>query len=395
MRRNNPTLLSQIIADQTSLGIEVEKMRLNSRDELSTKPFPDDLSDAVRPFTEREYFTAQLEFKLPPDADAQTNIDFGEALIQEVAAQLLPDEHLWPYSCPPPLPGALSDTTISPEPAESFCYRQRLSRRYDLRRIMNTGVHINLSFSSAACAILCERGGFTNADALYLHLAQQFMIHRWLFTYLFGATPVSFPGYLDRPLDAPVRSMRSSPFGFPTSITGDYRSITQYVNRIDAAIATGDLLQPSHYYESVRLKSRTGNSPHKLLTDGVSHIELRAFDLNPNTVCGVTADQLRLIQVLAVFFATIPPLQKATVPQQLQIARDFNTQIALEDPRQDSVCQEWGRALFAQLQEFARVNRFSAAHQASLAHFAEQFADCHHCLSYQTWQHHLNVFSYV
>ncbi|MFD1392428.1 hypothetical protein ACFQ3L_02350 [Lacticaseibacillus jixianensis] len=377
----------QIAATQTAIGIEVEKVRVDAHNQLSAHPFPAQLSEPVRPFVEREYFEAQLEFTLPAEADVTKVITFGSATVEAVAAQLLPAEHLWPYSCPPPLKIKLGSRHIAELPASSRLYRERLSHVYDMRRLLNTGVHINLSFSAAALKQLVQAGQFNDADALYVHLAQYFMLHRWVFTYLYGATPRPFAGYLQGTRQAaPVRSLRSSTFGFPRSIQGDYASVPRYVAQIDDAIDDGRLMKAGQYYEAVRLKSSAGKAPCHLLETGVSHVELRAFDLNPLIPLGVTADQLRIVQSLAVFFAGQPNLEPAELTARLAAAQARHDQVALEDPCQASCCQAAGLALFAQLADFARQGEFPAAYQRSIEQAQAAFADPTQTLAAAVWR---------
>ncbi|WP_179395826.1 hypothetical protein [Lacticaseibacillus absianus] len=380
------TPLDPKLADQVKVGVEIERLRVDPSDRLSDKPFPTRLAAWLQPFVSREYFNAQIEFALPPQADAAANVAQINTVIAATAAALAPDERLWTYSCPPPLPRDLSADLISVEPRTSYPYRQALRQRYDLRRLMNSGVHLNISFGEPALAALQARTGLRSPDALYLHVAQQFMVSRWLLIYLFGATPISFAGYLKDPMIAlPVRSLRNSALGFPTSIRGNYHSLAGYVTRIETAVAAGTLLQPGQYYESVRLKSETGKAPKRLLTDGISHLELRTFDLNPMTIGGVTVDQLRLIQLLAVYLAARPPLTEAAFDQALEVSRQLSEAVACEDPRGPSVCQAQGLALVDDWAAWSRCNSFAAADQARIARVRSALTDNRQTLAYQVF----------
>ncbi|WP_203623661.1 MULTISPECIES: hypothetical protein [unclassified Lacticaseibacillus] len=383
----NEIPLDEIVACHTNIGIEVEKVRVDPENRLSERPFPANFNADMRDFVEHEFFNAQIEFALPFEPVVDKNLARGEQIIRAAASHLAPDERLWPYSCPPPLSEMLAQKHISRQPTETYDYRERLSHIYDLRRILNTGIHINLSFSEQALTELLRLTDFTTTDELYVHLAQYFMLHRWLFTYLFGATPLAFAGYF--PGDAPthpVRSLRSSPLGFPTNIHGDYHSVSGYVARIEKALEKGELLAPGQYYEPVRLKSKVGKDPRALLTEGVSHLELRGFDLNPNTATGVAADQLRLVQSLALFFATQPVLEADEFEVRLAESRILNNQIALEDPRDNSICQERAIGLLSRLCDFARYNHFPAAYQQAIAHYLDASIDTRASLSYTVWQ---------
>ena len=346
---------------QVNIGVEVEKLRVDRLQRISKESFPVDFAPSIQRFLGREYFEAQIEFAFPPTTDIVANVDQGEKIIREVARELAPKEYLWPFSCPPILPSKLSARSISRIPAATYPYRLELSHLYDIKQLMNNGVHINVSFDKASLADLMAYLGLSKSDDLYIKIAQQFMLHQWLFTYLFGATPECFSGYLDSPrLGHPVRSLRSSRLGFPTSVCGDYRSVSHYVRRINSAIRNGDLLKAGQYYESVRLKSNSDKSLQGLLKDGISHLELRAFDLNPCTINGITANQLRLVRILTIFFATLPRLSDDALEARMKGARRLNGQVALEDPRQPSFCQQSGLKLLKQLERFACLHQFAS-----------------------------------
>lgn len=375
--------------DQVILGIEVEKLRVDRQGAVSQQPFPTDLTPAVRDYVDREYFEAQVEFTLPPNADVVTNLATGTQIIGEVARQLAPTEWLWPYSCPPPLAAPPTLAQISRVPEATYPYRRTLSGWYDMRRLMNNGVHINVSFAASAVATLVAQSPLSDADALYMHVAQQFMRYQWVFVYLFGATPASFAGYAPgADLSVPVRSVRSGQAGFPTSITGDYRSLEHYVTRLESALASGELLRASQYYEPVRVKGLRGKAPHQLRA-GISHLELRAFDLNPTTSTGVTADQLRLIQVMAMYFAQQPPLAADQVAAVLAQSRRQSEQVAHEDPRTPSCCAPAGRRLLTHLEAYAERQGLPLGYQESLQGFWREFQDPRRTLAYRVWTQQL------
>ncbi len=369
------------------IGIEVEKLRIDKQGQVSRKYFPAEIAPDLDRYIGREYFESQIEFALPPQIDVQANIELANKVINAVGAQLAPDEQLWPYSCPPPLIDRGRQEMISTVPEETNWYRQKLREVYDIRRIMNCGVHLNVSLNDDAVETLLATTEFDDSNALYLHVAQQFMVFQWAFTYLFGATPICYSGYLDnQELIHPVRSVRRSVLGFPSSIKGDYHSLDGYVNKIEDAISEGEILRSNQYYESVRCKSNLGKSPKYLLTDGISHLEVRAFDLNPTTISGVTAHQLRLVGLLTIFFATLPSLGNQAFQRKMVNMRKLNNLVAAEDPRKDSICRERGLMLMGQLDRFSQRYKINDAYRKSIEHFACSFMDSKQSLAYQTWQ---------
>lgn len=61
----------------------------------------------------------------------------------------------------------------------------------------------------------------------------------------------------------------------------DDSSLSAYENSVARYIENGALLSASELYLPVRLKPRGENSLESLEKNGVDHIELRMFDLNP------------------------------------------------------------------------------------------------------------------
>lgn len=376
--------IQEIATAHVNVGVEVEKLRVDQQNKLSLKSFPQNLSQDIAEYIEREFLTAQLEVVFPPAVVAEDNVALITEVMTELDQQLRPGERLWPFSCPPELPPHISESEISAKPDASLWYRKRIGQLYDVRRVANTGVHLNLSFSADVVDQLVNSTSFTDSNELYIHLAQQFMLHHWLFTYLFGATPTVDASYFDGPgLQQPVRSIRNSPYGFPTSIIGDYSSAANYVTRIEWAVTTGELMQPGQYYEGVRLKGQKGKALRSILTDGISHLELRFFDLNPFKIAGLTSMQIRLIQLLALYFVQQEPIPDSKLVQKLSRARRKNIEVALENPIEECRYQQQGLELLAALREFALTNQLDEKFVIAVEHFKECFVDCEQTLSVQ------------
>lgn len=189
--------IQEIATAHVNVGVEVEKLRVDQQNKLSLKSFPQHLSQDIAEYIEREFLTAQLEVVFPPAVVAEDNVALITEVMTELDQQLRPGERLWPFSCPPELPPHISESEISAKPAASLWYRKRIGQLYDVRRVANTGVHLNLSFTADVVDQLVNSTSFTDSNELYIHLAQQFMLHHWLFTYLFGATPTVDASYFD------------------------------------------------------------------------------------------------------------------------------------------------------------------------------------------------------
>lgn len=384
LQLNYRTTLNEIIKHHVEIGVEVEKHRVTQNQSLSLKPFPENLSRDIQPYVKREFCTAQLEFTLPHSADPDLNVNLIGAVIKEVAQQLKPEEQIWHYSCPPQIPCPLEEVPISQVPEESNEYRRQSVLKHDVRRLLNNGTHINFSFSQEAIAYLMRELHFATRDDLYLQIAQYFMINRWLLTYLFGATPFADQDYFDQyHLCGPVRSIRSSSLGFPNETRGDYRSVRHYIAAIDQAVANGELLQPREYYESVRLKSGNSKDPNRILKYGITHLELRTFDLNPLTISAVTPEQIRFIQLLALYFAYQPRLSGSQIQQLLAVAAEMNEQVALEAPTQQCAYATQGLTLLTELADFVERQQLEATFSEVLDQFRDCFIDADQTLAVQ------------
>lgn len=384
LSQSQTTKVKQILKTQVRLGVEIEKHRVDQDNCLSQRKFPTKLSRSVSQYIQREFCEAQMEFAFPPYHDSENNIVLIETVLSRTAEQLEDSELLWSYSMPPLLPADLTQIPISTLPVETQEYREQSVEKYDVRRLLNTGVHVNVSFDERTAKFLAAKLEFATTDDLYLHIAQYFMLNRWVLTYLFGATPWALPGYFDaeEPIQ-PVRSLRSSSYGFMNDVRGDYRSVDHYVKAINRAVSAEQLLEPREYYESVRLKSGGSKDPNRILQKGVTHLELRTFDLNPLAFTAVSAEQLRLLKLLTVYFAYAPKMTAPEVATELELAAIKNELVALENPLQPSLYQDEGLQLLTDLLSFAVENDFETKDLQIIEQFITRFDDPEQTLAAQ------------
>lgn len=373
--------LAEIVSNQIMIGIEVEKTRVDNQNELSSKPFPDNMGE-LNQYVNKEFSTAQLELVLPPNHDVDNIIGRLEKIIKQMDNKISPDEKLWNYSCPPKLPEDIPMTNTTEDMNE---YRLKCAKKYDVRTLMNTGVHVNLSFSKEATDYLVEQSQFENSNELYLQIAQYFMLNRWIFTYLFGATPIAEQNYFDIPMVKPVRSIRNSSFGFTNDVRGDYRTIEDYVTTIENAIETGKLYKSREYYEAVRLKCNGSSNLKDLIKNGITHLELRTFDLNPLTLSGIASDQLRLIQIMALYFAKMPRTSKTRLLSDLAAAHEINEQVALERVGQKCAYAQQGLNVLDNARQFVNLAHLPQEFNLVLDHFMDHFKHPKKTLAYQVY----------
>lgn len=79
------------------------------------------------------------------------------------------------------------------------------------------------------------------------------------------------------------------------------------MDSIQRYVSDGWLRFPSELYYPVRLKPCGENTLSNLREQGVNHIELRMFDLNPLVPCGVDERDVIFAQLFLVWLASTPP----------------------------------------------------------------------------------------
>ena len=292
-------------------------------------------------------------------------------------------------------------------------YRRGLTNRYGGAMQIIAGVHYNFSLPTAlwqSLANLQQQTADTDfISAGYLGLIRNYKRVCWLIPYLFGASPAlcqSFfqhtnttielekhaTGTLYRPFGT---SLRMSDLGYTNKEQADlnisYNSISEYVAGLRSAISTpskqyaaigvkvGDdyrqlnsnILQiENEFYSTIRPKRVTaaGETPTQALERaGIEYIEVRALDVNPFSAIGITAEQIRLLDIL-LLYCVLQPSPAMSKSEQQQTESNFN-RVVLDgrNPRLTLVCgdqqrplADWLEELFADFQDIARA--LDAAH---------------------------------
>src|SRR5699024_10652966 len=171
-----------------------------------------------------------------------------------------------------------------------------------------------------------------------LHLAQQYLHYRYVYTYLFGASPLPEKNYYlsDAPHDY-VRRIRNSKAGYQNKeiLHVSFESFDQYCQDLKQLVAQGKLIEEKEFYSAVRLRQGKGE---EYLEDAIRYIELRNVDLNPFEAIGINEEQLVFIQVFLLYLLT----QEAPsdVDAFLQLGEQYNQQVSMEHPEKESALQE-------------------------------------------------------
>ncbi len=294
-------------------GIERETLRVDSFGRLAQTPHPfgDD------PHITRDFCENQIELVTPPCgsiAKALSSLGELDAHVRKVLAAR--GEYLWLYSNPPQIESEdeIPIAAFTGEQSSKRAYREYLEQKYGKRLMLFSGIHFNFSFSDAFLDEMkpAHENPQCFRNALYLRLYRQLMRHSWLLVMLTAASPF-YDASLDKIGDHGIiksrySSIRNSERGYwnPSVPILDHRNLKSFTDSIRTYIHTGTLHSASELYLPVRLKPRGENSLESLSENGVDHIELRMFDLNPAAPLGMDARDLQFAHLLMLYLLTLP-----------------------------------------------------------------------------------------
>lgn len=332
---------------QMNRGLERETLRITAEGRLATTMHPKVLgSTFTHPLITTDYSEALLEFITP----VATNINTTLAQLRDVhrvTYQAMGDELLWPFSMPCYLNNP-SDIRLayygnSHAGRMKTVYRQGLTYRYGAVMQTIAGVHFNWSVSDSMWQALAAHDGVADTSAYrsdyYFGLLRNFKRYAWVIPYLFGASPVLCKSFLKHSfanLDfhemangmvyVPyATSLRMSDLGYTNkeqaALKITYNSLAEYVQGLRRAVFTrseqfanigvrdgeqwkqlnANILQiENEFYSPIRPKRVTqpGETPTQALErGGVQYIEVRALDVNPHSPVGITAEQMRFLDL--------------------------------------------------------------------------------------------------
>jgi len=318
-----------------NFGLEKESLRITPDGHMAhTKhPFPQEHKHIVRDFCEN-----QTEINTPVVHTPQEAVDSlykYTVEIQKGLAALDEPELLWPFSNPPFIINE-ADVPIAQfdgELASKTSYREYLSDRYGRYKMTFCGIHVNYSFSDELLKADFELSGESDFDSyrdmLYLVLAERAAAYSWILTAATAASPLLDSSYVEKGRFGEnefngMASTRASELGYWNYFTPilDYTDLESYCGSIKRYVDMGLIAAPSELYYPVRLKPRGVNNLERLRTEGVDHIELRMFDLNPLCPEGIDVRDLKFAQMLLVYLAC-SERQPFTQKDQVQASQNF------------------------------------------------------------------------
>lgn len=317
-----------------NFGLEKESLRVDENGFLAhTKhPFSDD-DHIVRDFCENQTEINTPVTHSPEEAVASLNYYYQK--IQRTLRQLEPREYLWPFSNPPyirnedDIPVAIFEGGR----ASKTAYREYLSDRYGRYKMAFSGIHFNYSFDEELLQRDFALSGETDyteyKNQFYVVLAERAVAYGWLMVAVTAASPLLDGSFVekhkyDQDHFSGMASVRCGEMGYWNYFAPifDYTDVRAYADSIQRYVDDGLLRAPTELYYPIRLKPRGKNILSVLRDQGVDHIELRMFDLNPLVSCGVDVRDVAFAQLLLVWLASTPR-QPFSIKDQVQAVQNF------------------------------------------------------------------------
>ncbi len=319
---------------QGLIGLEKESLRVDENGFMAQTPHPfGDDEHIVRDFCENQ--TEINTGTHPTVAAAMEELAYHTNRIKEELSHLCPREYLWPSSNPPYIRGEEDIPIAWFEGMESSktAYRNQLSEKYGRYKMAFCGIHFNYSFSEELLGKAFEKSGYESyqnyKNDFYLSLAKKVSLLGWILTAATAASPIldsSFfqKGTFGKPVFTGFASVRCGELGYWNHFVPvlDYSNLDAYVDSIRAYVNGGLLMSASELYYPVRLKPAGSNQLDLLQTNGVNHIELRMFDLNPLTPVGFDERDALFAQLFLCWLAAMPDVE-ITDAQQIRAVQNF------------------------------------------------------------------------
>ncbi|MFZ0445623.1 MAG: bifunctional glutamate--cysteine ligase GshA/glutathione synthetase GshB, partial [Bacillus sp. (in: firmicutes)] len=342
-------------------GIEKESQRVDLSGNLAETDQPKSI--ALRddhPYIQRDFSETQMEL-ITPVTETLEDLFTYLAAIHDVAYRSMGNnEMLWPLSMPPQLPEKEEDIVIAKlKSAENVLYRQKLSDSYGRRKQMVCGIHFNFEFDDELIQALFNAQSEIKdyhhfKTELYLKVSRNFIHYRWLVTYFYGASPSSEKNFFEEnTLNGPVRSIRSSKFGYTNSddVQVSYSSIQNYLSDLSLMVKKGLLSEEKEFYSAVRL--RGGHHVSDLENHGIRYIELREIDLNPFETYGISYEQAEFIHLFLIYLLWKD--EGGNCDEWVNMGDKYNDLVALEHPLAHTQFEEDAKQMVDEMEHLAET----------------------------------------
>ena len=320
---------------QATFGLEKESLRISQKNHrIAQTKHPECLGNrSFHPYIQTDYSEQQVELITPIANSTKEALRFLGAITDVIGRSINKDEYLWPLSMPPQL--TTDEIAIARLEDDWECqYRDHLAKAYGKMLQSISGIHYNMELGTDLVTALFEESDYSSPitfkNDLYLKLAQNFLRFRWLLTYLYGASPIAEQGFLDKPLNKPVRSIRNSHLGYVNhdDIQVSYQNLERYISDIEHYVNSSQLIAEKEFYSAVRLRGSKHNRDY--LEKGITYLEFRCFDLNPFDNRGITQNTLDTVHLFILALLWLD--DSATIDQDIADANELNDCIALSHP---------------------------------------------------------------
>ena len=336
-------------------GLERETLRVDESGRLAQSPHPFGDDEHIT----RDFCENQIEIVTPVCRSIGEALDSLEELDSKVRRVLEQrGEHVWLYSNPPYFENEdeIPIADFSGADSHKTNYRLGLEKKYGKRLMLFSGIHFNFSFSEDLLDEWNTSGEEPRAfrDSLYLRLYKQLIVHSWLLV-LMTASSSYYDASLDEDGAAGVvksiySSVRNSDRGYWNSFIPilDHSSIRAFADSISSYVDRGELFSASELYLPIRLKPRGENSLGNLARNGVDHIELRMFDLDPSAPLGIDGKNLEFAHAFMIYLLSLPDFE---LTEQLQKkAVRYHREAALAEPAEGLI--ERGHDILSAMREY-------------------------------------------
>lgn len=343
--------------NQSIIGIEKEGLRVKKDGTLAGTAHPAFLGNrSYHPYIQTDFSEVQLELITPP-LHGNKSIQRWLAALHDVTVHAMhPEELIWPLSMPGSLPEEEAIPIARLDKVADVAYREYLAKEYGKNTQMQSGIHVNFEFAPEWIDALFEKQTELEdktvfKSALYMKLARNFMRHRWLLTYLFGASPTVYKGFYDPHELVPVhyvRSLRNSHLGYVNSeeVVVSFDSVEAYVKDIERLVESKALSEEREFYSPIRM--RGAEEVQGLQSKGISYVELRNFDLDPFHSFGITGETLDFVRLFAALMIWIDEGDKSATSK---TGDDKNHLTAVERPTAESQFKTEGKSLLQEMRE--------------------------------------------
>lgn len=294
-------------------GIERETLRVDIQNRLAQTPHPFGNDEHIT----RDFCENQIELVTPVCNSIDEAVDALAELDKKAREELAKNgESIWLYSNPPHFDSEddIPIADFTGDHSSKRSYREVLEQKYGKKLMLFSGIHFNFSFAEKFLRELNTNNEDlqTFRNELYLRLYKQLMVHSWLLVLLTAASP-----YYDASLDkdgksgiimSDYSSLRNSKRGYWNKFLPilDHRNLKTFTGSIKKHIVTGSLYSASELYLPIRLKPNGVNSLENLAANGVDHIELRMFDINPSAPLGIDERDLEFAHLLILYLLSKP-----------------------------------------------------------------------------------------